>query len=104
MDNAHSGDQLGRNRHELWAKTRIVDKHPLHKHRGLGVKQSEKSEILSELLNRDNLVLEMPQEEDLVDYKIYQDIVFFTIGSHIPDLKLHNRLDIIVGSFAVPTS
>ena len=49
------------------------------------------SEILCELLNRYNLVLEMPQEEDLVDYEICQDIESFTIVSHFPDIELHNR-------------
>ncbi len=46
----------------------------------------------------------MHHEEDLVNYKICQDIEFFTIFSHFPDVKLHNRLDIIVGSFAAPLS
>jgi hypothetical protein len=46
----------------------------------------------------------MPQEEDLVDYEICQDIESFTIVSQFPGIKLHNRLDIIVGSFVVPTS
>jgi hypothetical protein len=46
----------------------------------------------------------MPQEEDLVDYEICQDIESFTIVPQFPDIKLHNRLDIIVGSFAAPSS
>jgi uncharacterized membrane protein len=46
----------------------------------------------------------MPQEEDLVDYEIYQNIESFTLISHFSDVKLHNRLDIIVCSFAVSMS